>query len=138
MQRAQLYQQLFRYAFLLYIFVVVLIHLGQICRIIFKFYSNSEQCVLNYCIFYFLSDTSSLMSWYKCLNQFLIQSELPSAGWKCYEKGIKDPTVVEAWPFKLWEFSNGGIWKFHQAIKVWFKTNSDSILLTILFIFLLY
>lgn len=33
---------------------------------------------------------------------------LPSAGWRGCEKGIKVPTTVETWPFRLWDFSNGG------------------------------
>lgn len=54
---------------------------------------------------------------------------LPSAGWRCYEKGIKDPTVVEPWPFKLMELWEG--LKISTVRKICFEANSDSILLVL-------
>lgn len=43
---------------------------------------------------------------------------LPSAGWKCYEKGIQDLTIVEAWLFKLREFSNEGFKIFNRPLRL--------------------
>ena len=44
---------------------------------------------------------------------------LPSAGWRCYEKGIKDPTVVDAWPFKLME-----LWELWEDFEIFSSRKS--------------